>query len=204
MNAPPLYHHYPRQMEPQPAYLEMDEDGEISADWNGEIGNAVPASVWHNRTLRWDVAPAARDGVVDGWLDGTDEHLAALLARVHAGHTVEWDGNNHVGRLTDDACEASQDAQDYLTALRDHGDIEAAVYRVSEWMGPSTRHVDDAEIVIDGDPTCDIITAATTDEELEAIADGIEAAAGCDGIFLADDVMDWLREERDQLESEAA
>lgn len=40
----PVYHKYPRQFNPQPAYIELDCRGEgvLSADFSGEIGNGVP------------------------------------------------------------------------------------------------------------------------------------------------------------------
>lgn len=68
-HAAPLYHQYPQQSQPQPAYIEITEDGDVSAGYSGEIGGAVPMAVWHHRTLRVPVHAAMRwesVGCVDG------------------------------------------------------------------------------------------------------------------------------------------
>ena len=50
----PLYLHYDGQTDAQPAYVSLDlKTGEIDARANGEIGNAVPFSVWHRLVLRY-------------------------------------------------------------------------------------------------------------------------------------------------------
>jgi len=53
-----LFRQFPRQYDVQPAYVQMDEDGIVSAYYSGEIGYSVPSYVWHNRTLRWRVHPS--------------------------------------------------------------------------------------------------------------------------------------------------
>lgn len=98
----PLYLRYDRQHQPQRAFIAIDEHGAISAGTNCDVGNAVPMDVWHNRTLRFAVpsrigARQLRDFIA---------RMRPLFERVHAGHTVEWDGNNMVGRLTVDAEDA--------------------------------------------------------------------------------------------------
>lgn len=111
--AAPLYRIYPGQHQPQRAYIQLDEDGTVTADYSGEIGNGIPMSVWHNRTPRWYVNSAANGDSLAEWLES--DEMRALLARVHAGHSVEWDGNNHVGRLDEDA----EAARDEITAMLD-------------------------------------------------------------------------------------
>jgi len=49
---PPLHMHYPGQHEPQGAYVQLHPDGEVEFGVNGEIGNAVPESVFHDRIVR--------------------------------------------------------------------------------------------------------------------------------------------------------
>jgi hypothetical protein len=98
--AAALYCRYPRQSQAQDTYLQLDLGrGTFRADYNAEIGNAVPEEVWHGRTLRWPLpytlnADAAND------LLRTCEPLAARLLE---GAEVVWDGNNHRGRLNPDA-----------------------------------------------------------------------------------------------------
>lgn len=125
----PLYHVYPRQTKPQPAYVELDEDGDVSADYNGEIGNAVPMAVWHRRTLRFDVSPRVGGDDLADFLES--DAVVALLERIHAGHTVEWNGNNHVGTLDDDAQAAAEALMEALSGL---DDVE--VGDAYEWLAP--------------------------------------------------------------------
>lgn len=125
----PLYCVYPRQTKPQPAYVELNEDGEVSADYNGEIGNAVPMAVWHRRTLRFDVSPRVGGDDLADFLES--DAVVALLERIHAGHTVEWDGNNFVGRLTEDAERAAETLTEALAAPP-----ELAIWDAYEWLAP--------------------------------------------------------------------
>ena len=108
----PLYRQYPGQYQPQSAYVTLDEDGNVAADWTGESGGGMPASIWHHRTLRWAVNPSANGNYLAALLEN---EALPLLERVHVGHTVEWDGSNNVGLLTADA----QDASDKLERLLD-------------------------------------------------------------------------------------
>jgi len=63
-NVPlPLYHRYPDREKPQPAYVEMDNSGTVTANW---VEGSLP--MLHLGSFRWEVSPYA---------DG--ESLAALL-----------------------------------------------------------------------------------------------------------------------------
>lgn len=48
----PLYHRYPQQSHAQPAFIQLNSDGHVFADWSGEIGNAVPVNVWNGTDVR--------------------------------------------------------------------------------------------------------------------------------------------------------
>lgn len=105
----PLYHLYPQQLNPQDAYVRLDpEAGELSADWNAEAGNSIPMSVYHGLILRYPVNPYLATDEVNGLMG----QLTPLALRVCNGYSEEWDGHNNVGRLTEDAEEASQDIQE--------------------------------------------------------------------------------------------
>ena len=94
----PLYHKYGGQTNPQPAFLEIEE-GEVWLDWSAEIGTGIPMSVYHRRALRLPVpnhlTPAGYRALLDD--------ITPALREIMAGHAIQWDGNNHVGRLTDEA-----------------------------------------------------------------------------------------------------
>ena len=122
----PVYTKYDSEFQPQPAYIRMDEDGEIDAWVNGEI-NGTPMSVWHGRTLTWRVPSNVRGNAL---LTFVEEHQG-LFERVYLGHEVDWDGNNHVGTLDDDAQEASEEIEQAAEALHDE---TIDVCSMEEWM----------------------------------------------------------------------
>lgn len=126
--AAPLYCQYPGQSTPQPAYIEMDENGAVSASYSGEIGNGAPAAVWHSRTLRFDVSSSLSGAALADMV--ADDAVQSLLARIHAGHRVEWDGSNHTGALTSDAEAARDDLAGRLT--EDEGDLQ--IISAEDWL----------------------------------------------------------------------
>lgn len=130
----PLYHRYQNQTNAQPAYVELDEDGVVSASYNPEIGSphAIPFSVFHRRDLRWGVANAIRGDALADYLES--DEARALLERIHAGHDIEWDGNNNVGKLSDDAARAEIDFEAALQALGEDDSNMGAVWEVGEWL----------------------------------------------------------------------
>jgi len=104
-----LYTHYQGQVNPQRVYLTLSESGEIGYETE-LLGGGVSSYRWHNRTLAWGLpivpTPSALESLI--------EDLKPLLERVHAGHCVKWDGNNYVGKLTEDATDASDEIERYI------------------------------------------------------------------------------------------
>lgn len=92
-----LYHRYPGQFDSQPVYVEIDlENQTISIDWSGETGSAVPVPVYLGRVRRFSALPYAAH-VANALL----AELAPLAAQLAAEATVEWNGSNTVGVLSD-------------------------------------------------------------------------------------------------------
>jgi hypothetical protein len=121
----PLYNHIPGQAQPNPAFVAIEEDGDVWAD-EARSGNGVPADVWHQRTLRLTV-PADVDG--QKLADYLERGGRALLERIHAGHEVDWDGSNRVGKLTDDARDAIEQIEREMDDLP-----RVEVWTASEWL----------------------------------------------------------------------
>jgi len=132
----PLYSQYPQQINPQPAYICLYEDGRVCADYSGEIGNARPADEWHGRTLTWRITPFLTGRAVGNLL--MSEPVKGLLERVHAGHDSEWNGNNFVGTLTDDA----QAAFERLERIFEEEEEDIEVWNVEDWLFNSCRLAD--------------------------------------------------------------
>lgn len=193
----PLWERYERQTREQPAFLELDpENGRVKFGVNPEVGppHGVPADVWHGVRMRWG-APSTLTGqaCVDLF-----EELRPLLERVAAGHSVVWNGSNHVGRLTDDAQAASEAIEETLYKLRDDPTSadHASVWNAGEWIwGSNSLHG------VAGDLE---ITADTSDADLEALATKLEGDADGEGIVLDGDVEDALADIRQQLRDERA
>ena len=100
----PVLCQYDGQIQPQPAYLELQPmlDGEIylRADYSGEIGNAVPMDVWYNRVLRFGVPPevtraALRELEKDTW-------LGEALTKLRDDYDQLWKDGRWVGSFDED------------------------------------------------------------------------------------------------------
>jgi hypothetical protein len=101
----PLYRIYPRQLNPQDAYIELDpESAELSADWNAEVGNAIPMPVYHRRILRYPVTPYLTSEEANTLM----EEISPLALIVCNEYSEAWDGSNMVGQLTEEGEEASE------------------------------------------------------------------------------------------------
>ena len=97
------------------------KDGyEAEANW-------TPMDEWHGRTLTLSIPCGhcllvVSDSDHDKLLDALAP-IADDLAKVAAGHSVEWDGSNHWGRLTQDAQDALKRARDFCDSLPPYEDI---------------------------------------------------------------------------------
>lgn len=99
----PLYHRYPRQNDCQGAYIELDlKDKSLNADWNGEIGNAIPFSVYYGHCRRYGVSPYMTEKETNDLMT----ELLPLANKVLAGYESVWDGNNYVADFTTGARKA--------------------------------------------------------------------------------------------------
>ena len=77
-------------------------------------GDMTPSSEWHGRDIvisLWkDNMLVICDGDLAEILDAL-KPLCAQLRTIEDGHTIEWDGNNYVGRFGKDASEALEEIQ---------------------------------------------------------------------------------------------
>lgn len=123
----PLFCQYGGQYNPQSAYLYLDENGNVSADYDPNIGGGMGVDVWHGRTIRWSLPWFLSAQTIIKAVKGD---LLPLLKRVHEGHDDIWDGNNYVGRLTCDAEIAKEEIEAYLSDWRfSHDDLLASQER---------------------------------------------------------------------------
>ena len=97
----PVFFQYQYQNFPQGAYLEIDPSKcttniKCHADYTGEIGNAVPAAVWHDRVFRVPVAPEVSRTALKAL--ETDERFITLVDQLVESWEEIWNGNNYVGK----------------------------------------------------------------------------------------------------------
>ncbi len=171
-NPPALFCKYPLQLQPQAAYVTLDAHGVVTADYTGDVGNTgTPAHVWHGRAYRFRVSSYVNAALLAEWLEDTEART--LLERICAGHSIEWDGNNNVGRLTDDADRAHDAFAEALGAFGN--DTEMQIWDATDWISDA--------------PLWDLWPA---DQTAQQSADSIMAAAQDDGVYIHDSVLDAL------------
>lgn len=182
----PMYWRYPREINPQDAYLEIDLERD-TADWeyDSEIGGGVPAPVWHGVRQRIPCSCSLSSAQIAQ----LSEELRPLIERVCAGGDSEWNGSNWVGTLTDDA----RDALDEIETRLGEEEAQAQVWRVGEWLSGARYDVTREYH----------ITHETSDERLTEIADALEQEAVSDGVYLDGDVIDELTEWRETMRVDA-
>lgn len=188
----PLHHQYQGECSAQPAYLELDEDGNISADWDGEIGGGTPMSVWNGRSLRWTLPDALTGEAVAGFVKRED--VAALLARIHDGNSIEWDGSNNVGRLNQDASEAQDDLEQLIQSNPFSESDFAWVMTAREWAFSSQTV---AEVWPDPSETLEAVAARVESDTIYADARVVLTTAMQDAFL--DEIEEAYGYERDYL-----
>lgn len=195
-----LYRHYDGQSEPQDAYLELDtQDGTLHADYNSEIGNAVPFTVHHGLQRRYSIPILTADAA-----NRVMEEIRPFAERIVAGTESEWDGNNTVAVLDDDARAAEEELEDRL-GLPSEG---------NGYSGQSNQGFNESDLVavwdIEGATNgCEVdeydITPDTLDSRLDEIEQEILSSladCGDSPVVVCHGLDDYLRELRDDLASE--
>lgn len=182
-NVTELYCRYTGQTKRQPCFVELDCDEEtLTARYNPEIGNAVPANVFHGRTIRWSI-PCLSASAANVLLDELRADAEAILA----GYSEEWDGNNNVGRLNESATAAEERIQDRCDRLDETDALR--VCNACDWFTSDTDTADAFGI-----------TADTSDDELDAIVERAQADARNNGeIDLIDGCEKHFARIRDRL-----
>lgn len=174
-----LYHKYQQQTNPQPVYLELDpDDGSMRLDWSGEIGNAAPFAVFHNRILRYYLPGAIRKDPGNALLKAA----VPLAERIAKGYNEHWDGNNMVGKLDSDAELADAELKQLCEDV-DSDDL-LRVFEAGDWY----------DLVRD---EMAALVKGKSDDEIQAIAEEHEGEAAHEGYYL-EGAYEFLIETRDE------
>lgn len=175
-----LFCQFSCQSDPQDAYIELDlRDGSMYADYNSEIGSAVPMSVYYGSIHRYTIPPLMADAA-----NRLMDKIAPLAQRVLDGVSWEYDGSRTDARLSDD----SQDAADEIERLTEYAEFdpddtcwEAGI----DWYADAARGV---------------LTADTTDEQIDEWMDDDPTPSDCpNAVIDRYSVIEWMRKERDEL-----
>lgn len=166
-------------------YTEIAFDPEKRVVWvtQQDHDNATPMNEYLRQVLTGDLAGHPEEQATREYLAG--EHAQSLLATVCEGFEIIWDGNNHVGTLTD----AASDAWDDLcNALNDLPDSEWQTWSAGDWLHETIN---------------EFVTAETTDDELRTLAGQLEAEAESAHAVILDDVFDYLESVRHEMQEAA-
>lgn len=178
-----LYRRYPGQTQRQDCFVSLDAaSGDLGAGYNPEIGNAVPARVFHGHVRRWRIPPLKAQAA-----NALLEKISPLAERVTAGYEKVWDGHNHVGRYTKDATAAADAIHELCERADDDGEGQVVAYAADEWFAGLGDEEDQARELG--------IAAGTTDAQLESIAAReLENAQGeADIVEGIAEYLRWLR-----------
>ncbi|WP_331756644.1 hypothetical protein [Streptomyces sp. NBC_01568] len=188
-----LHRHYSGQSESQNAYIELDlKEGSLLADFDSEVGDGVPFSVYHGFERRYAI-PVLTGASANRLM----ADLAPLAERILADWEEHWDGSNMVARLGADAQEAEELIEERLgihlppQEQREQFDTEDLV---AEWGLDGA--LNGCEVEEYG------ITADTTDGRLDEIAADIRAnlaECGEGTVVVVHGLEDHLRQLRDGL-----
>lgn len=146
----------------------------------------TPMDEWHGLVLAEKLDGHPDTNSAREYLES--DEAVGLIKTIIAGYEVEWDGNNHVGRLDDDAREAWDELVADINRLLD---TDWELWDVSDWIDP-----------ID-------VTAPTTLDELKQLAADAETAAEQEHAILSGDAFEviferWVYDQEPMSSTQAA
>jgi hypothetical protein len=126
----PVFFKYPRQFQAQPAFIELDcrRNGELSADYTGEIGNAVPVYLWNRLAVRWSIEPETTGESLERLF--SDEKFLNICQTIVDGFEEKWNGSNFVGVYNEDAEAGIELAESIVEESLTHCEM----FEVEEWL----------------------------------------------------------------------
>ena len=165
-----LYCRYDRELKPQTCYLNLDpRDGSVCCDYSGEIGNSVPMDVYHGLRLQWRI-PALKAEAANRLMHESEP----LFVRICGGFKEEWDGHNMVGKLSEDAEQASSEIESAIEALNE--DEHLVVWEAGDYFSALGNAQRQAEYLgVKPDSNLDEIESRL---EKEALSEGVDALEG--------------------------
>lgn len=100
----------------------LDENGAVYLWSKHRDESGVHAAVWHGRDREYDI-PHSVD--LDQMKCNLDE-ITNLCQRIHDGLSVDWNGSNNVGTLSEDALQAEEELRELLVDVNNQHHYEIA------------------------------------------------------------------------------
>jgi hypothetical protein len=152
-----------------------DDTVSISQEYDD---NATPIDVWNGLVVERVLHNSLNKREARSYLESEDGQ--SLLQKIVDGWEENWNGNNYVGSINDDA---STSLEELAETLDEDCYDDTGYWAVDDWFANST----DEELGI---------TEKSTDDELKKLATELDENSGC---YLIGDVEEYLRERRDNL-----
>lgn len=112
-----LFHQYPSEMQPQPAYVWLDCKAEkLWAAYDPEIGNGHSSDVHYGHTQSWQIDPRWSDDTVNAIL----AEVAPLASRVIDGYSSRVKDGNVVAAFDEDAASALDEIAEICETYREY------------------------------------------------------------------------------------
>ena len=154
-----LYGQFDGQTERQDCYIWLDcESATVGANYNGEIGNAVPSDVYHGLVRRYYLPYPIYASAANNLM----AKIAPLAERVCGGFEVVWDGTNRIGKLSDDALLAESEIEHLIEQSLDEADAIKA-WNAADWLQETDPLTVAEELGITADMSEDDVLALEKD-----------------------------------------
>lgn len=176
-NQTQLYEKYYGQFNPQGVYLEINNEY-ARFRTNAEIGNGVSMDVWNGETVRISV-PCLNASRANYCLEKLEQEIITVMD----GIEVNWNGSNHVGRLTENAEEARDEIDRFINENVSEDEVVEA-WEAADWFAPCKHELG--------------VTSKSTDHELDILAEKYEDELETNQIVSG--ISEYLYELRKQLQ----
>lgn len=182
-----LYERYANQRGPQGVYIEVDYTSDpltMRTVVDGEVGsgNCVPEDVYHGRTHRYGIGPLYAASA-----NRLMREIAPRINAIAAEFSLREHHGNYIGVLSDRGVELRWELEEHIEQWIDHDQDCIKSWDAGDWLQNET-------------PETLGITANTTDEELEQIAQTIRDNAPIGECDVIEGLEEYLEHVRDNID----
>lgn len=115
---------------PSRTVIRLDPEDRTVEVYQGYRTGSTPESVYHGRIIEWTATEHPKEEWMRNWLESNMTRLQTICD----GHSVEWNGSNHVGKMTPEA----KNAEDEIDFELDHDGLQSIDYyhlwTLEDWL----------------------------------------------------------------------